>query len=101
MRIPLCVLCRSLILWLRGWQVASPTLKSKIKNSKSMMTRRNLFGSITNISWLVLPVVTILAFVVVEALRALHAGRLPVYMTWVLFGFLALLWALVYGGRLI
>lgn len=40
-------------------------------------------------------------FFVVEALRALHSGRLPVYMTWVLFGFLALLWALVYGGRLI
>jgi formate hydrogenlyase subunit 3/multisubunit Na+/H+ antiporter MnhD subunit len=37
-------------------------------------------------------------FYLVEALRAAHTGRLPAYLTWVVVGLLAVLWALGYGG---
>ncbi len=37
----------------------------------------------------------------VEALRSLHRGLLPLYLTWVLAGLLFLFWMLFTGGRLI
>jgi len=40
-------------------------------------------------------------FIVVEHLRAAHSGRLPIYLTWMLFGLLVLLWALITGGTLL
>ena len=38
-------------------------------------------------------------FYFVEALRSLHSGRLPMYLTWLLVGFLLVLYVVVYGGR--
>jgi formate hydrogenlyase subunit 3/multisubunit Na+/H+ antiporter MnhD subunit len=40
-------------------------------------------------------------FFCTELLRRAHAGLLPMYLTWLLFGLLALLWALFFGIRLI
>ncbi len=40
-------------------------------------------------------------FYFVEALRSAHTGRLPLYLTWFIAGFLALWWILTYGARLI
>jgi len=38
-------------------------------------------------------------FYVVELLRSAHSGRLTTYLTWLLTGFLALVWVLVTGGK--
>jgi NADH:ubiquinone oxidoreductase subunit 5 (subunit L)/multisubunit Na+/H+ antiporter MnhA subunit len=38
-------------------------------------------------------------FYFVEALRRAHTGVLPVYLTWFLIGFLAVLWVLAYGAK--
>lgn len=40
-------------------------------------------------------------FYFVTALQRLHSGLLPAYMTWFLFGLIAVLWILVYGLRLV
>lgn len=39
-------------------------------------------------------------FYFVEALRNAHTGRLPLYLTWFLAGFLMLLWLLTYGANI-
>jgi len=40
-------------------------------------------------------------FYFVEALRKVHDGKLPSYLTWLLVGFLALIWLLVHGTAVI
>jgi NADH:ubiquinone oxidoreductase subunit 5 (subunit L)/multisubunit Na+/H+ antiporter MnhA subunit len=41
---------------------------------------------------------TAFIFYFVEGLRKAHPGRLPIYLTWILAGFLILLWALTSGA---
>jgi len=43
---------------------------------------------------------TRVVFYFVGMLRAAHTGILPMYLTWFLAGFLAVLWLLVYGTGL-
>jgi NADH:ubiquinone oxidoreductase subunit 5 (subunit L)/multisubunit Na+/H+ antiporter MnhA subunit len=64
---------------------------------ENMFVLKNIYALARKKVFDVYDVFTNILFYFVEALRTAHSGRLPTYLTWLLAGFLILLWALAAG----
>jgi len=67
---------------------------------EDMQPFRGIYAAARNKLFDIYEVGTKAVFYFVELLRGAHSGRLPTYLTWMLGGFLALIWILVTGGRM-
>jgi formate hydrogenlyase subunit 3/multisubunit Na+/H+ antiporter MnhD subunit len=68
---------------------------------EDLVPLRGIYAAARNKLFDLYDVGTSVVFYFVEALRTAHTGRLPTYLTWFLVGFLAVMWMLAYGIRLI